>query len=302
MRFRPMTRAGGQGDILLHLPGVPDRYVFPQHAFFRCPNPDCSEEFTVFIEDQKIQGRCPRCALLAPETTVMYYSERSGLPEIGPYAAGFRGPIQGDTEHFRANSYYFVSDLRVVLDVKLQALNAVCAIRLEGDEGVAEAVLSSSGAVVNGQAAEGGALRPGEWTRVEFYLADGAARLFVGPEREKVFDAVLWRGEKPEASFRGEKSGASFRASEGPIAVRTVAVDRDVHYFSGREQGFRNYLTGMERDGSVVIGDGMFFPLGDNTTVSLDARSWGPVPADRLRGIALMIWRPRERAGFIPRP
>lgn len=302
MVYKPVTRAGASGaKDLIVLPGIPDRYVLAQEVIFHCQTPGCGNDFAVKVENQKIQGRCPVCHKVTFETGVAFYGFRSGLPEIGPYAVG-RVP-QEDSQHNRANSYYFVPDLRVVMSLRLATPASACLVSLRMGDG--EDVLRVSGGKIeiNGAPVPNApTAQPGAWTRLEFYRVDGALRLFLGGTTTPAFDRIAHNDPKPEGQDSGQTSGVAIFAEGGGVEIGNVSIDRDVYYFSGSEHAIFNYLSGMEDTGEVNIPAGTFFPMGDNTTVSLDARSWGPVDQALLKGTAYRIWRPEERAGPIPFP
>lgn len=302
MTYRPVTRTGGSGAWNLEiLPGIPDRYVLLQDVIFNCATKECGANFSVTVRNQKLQGRCPRCGQLSFENRIAFYGFRSGLPEIGPYAAGH--VAQEDPKHNRGNSYFFVPDLRVRTDIRLASPDSsfVIALRMNNKEDTVR--LSRNTAEVNGVAIPlGNALTANEWTSVEFYRVDGALRLFLNGGEKPLFDQIVHVEEKPDTQETGKTNGVSMFAEGGGVIMRNIAIDRDIYYFSGTEHAIENYLSGMEDTGEVNIPDGTFFPMGDNTTVSLDARSWGPVNLDLLTGTALRIVQPTDRARAIPMP
>lgn len=294
IRYLPRSRISyGSRRSMAVMPGIPDRYVLIQKIFFTCDN--CGTVFDRVIDNQKIVGRCPSCRLMNTEYSVTYYELRSGLPEIGEHAAG--DVPQGDKFHFRFNTYQFVADLKVTMNVRFLNHSSILRTELEGEERVAALTLSPGACLVNDREVAGPAtgIVPGEWTRVEFYVADGAVRLYVGEDRKQVFDRLIWNGEKPGTNFEGWKSGITLLAKNGDIEIRDLVIDRDVHYFSGRSQGMLSFLAAMSEDGEIDIPPGHFLPLGDNATVSLDGRSWGAVDMSLLRGVPIYIWSPAHR-------
>lgn len=305
MVYKPVIRTGGNGGKLLEvLPGIPDRYVLEQEVLFHCKTPNCGNAFGVLVDNQKIQGRCPVCRTMNFEDSVTFYGFRSGLAEIGPYAVGL--VPQGDGLHNRANSYYFVPDLRVRLNMRLAGNASTCAVSLRTDDWEDVLRVSADRIEINGvPLADAPAVQPGVWTSLEFYRVDGALRLFLnadGKRPQPLFDHVMHNTPKPEVQETGQISGLTIFAEGGGVDIRDIAVDRDIYYFSGSEHAYSSYLSGMESTGEVNIPQGAFFPMGDNTTVSLDARSWGPIEQSLLKGTAIRIWRPEERAGAIPLP
>lgn len=288
--YRPLSR--NVGDVVAELPGIPDRYVLPQHVMFRCAAPACATDYEAFVSSQKIQGRCPACGRLNLEGAIVFYGYRSGLPEIGPYSAGdFR---QKDDSH-RSNSYYFVPDLRVRLEFRPDAADAVCEIRLVREDGEDTLLAGPGGISVNGVPADA-ASRPeaGKWTGIEFCRVDGVLRVFLNGSDDAVQEIPVV-GNKPDPNTHPKTSGVAVAARAGRLALRNIDIQRDVYYFSGHEQGMLNFLASMGKTAEIAIPHGAFFPLGDNTTVSLDGRSWGAVDIPLIRGSAVGIWKPESR-------
>lgn len=302
IEFQPLIRRGASGaHIVEQLPGIPDRYVLNQEVVFNCQTPGCGTAFAKWVDSQKIDGRCPKCGAMNFEIAVASYGFRSGFAEIGPYAVG-RVP-QADPNHFRANSYYFVPDLRLQLEIKLSTAQAACLLELREDERVDTLRVGASGMELNGEKIDRAPVpKVGEYMHVEFYKLDGAVRVYANRSGKPAFDKVIRTDKKPEQENIPLTNGVAVLAEGGELAVREVVLDRDIYYFSGSEHAVLNYLSGMEETGEVDIPPGHFLPLGDNTTVSLDGRSWGPLDVDLLRGTAIRIWRPKERAGPIPSP
>lgn len=298
--YQPVIRRGGSGGKIEEvLPGIPDRYMLAQEVSILCATPGCGTVFAVVVNSQKVQGRCPVCSQVTFEKGVSFYSFRSGLAEIGPYAAG--GINQGDSQHFRANSYYFVPDLRAQLDVMVQDAGSALEIELNQDDKADVLRISADAMTINGRAVSASPIGQGKWTHIEFYRVDGAVRLFVGDSTKPVFDQLLHREAKPDVENTGMTSGLGLTAHGNGASIRNLSIDRDIYYFSGGEHAIYNYLSAME-NGEVDVPEGTFLPLGDNTTVSLDGRSWGALDNSSLRGVAVRIWRPLERARFLPIP
>lgn len=302
IEYHPLIRTGGSGARnLTLLPGIPDRYVLHQEVVINCRTPDCGTAFGVWVDSQKIQGRCPKCGQVTFESGVAAYGFRSGLAEIGPFAVG--RVAQTDPNHFRSNSYFFVPDLRVRLEIMLPTARASCLVKLKEGDRVDTLRVAADGMEVNGKRVAGApAPKIGEYAHIEFYKLDGALRLFVDKSLKPAYDQVVRTEGKPERENILVRTGVAIAAEGGELAIRGIVLDRDIYYFSGSEHAIANYLSGMEERGEVDIPAGRFLPLGDNTTVSLDGRSWGPLDIGLLRGTAIRIWRPKERAGPIPSP
>ncbi|MCC8190050.1 MAG: S26 family signal peptidase [Planctomycetes bacterium] len=300
LRYKPMARVGivGQNDRLVELPGIPDRYLLHQDLLYVCKA--CGHNFSTTVDSYPAPARCPACRHLNQEDAVTLYTFRSGLPETGPYHVG--NVLQGDMGHFRNYTYNFVADLKLETEVRLDRPDSVFRAELSGEDRVASLSLSTDQVLINDRPVANVQVKAGEWNRVEFQVVDGAVRLFLGENRTRVFDRPVWLGPKPDVNFDGGRSGVAVATAGGGVTLRRLTIDRDVFYYSGQNQGIGTYLSGMTQEGDVLVGPGQFFPLGDNSTVSLDGRSWGAVDMDLLRGTALRIWSPPDRAGPIPAP
>lgn len=55
----------------------------------------------------------------------------------------------------------------------------------------------------------------------------------------------------------------------------------------------------LPADGSLVVPDGSYFVLGDNTGNAYDSRYWGPLPQRSLVGRVVWIIFPPSRAGRV---
>jgi len=107
---------------------------------------------------------------------------------------------------------------------------------------------------------------------VEVSYVDGVARLTFGGQTESV--AVPTRGSLPTVFVSGD--------------VRSVAIDRDVHYTNIGE-----YAT--DPGNPFLVPLGCVFCLGDHSAHSADCRlrSVGPIPLDRLIGpVRFRVWPP----------
>ncbi len=300
LSYRPLARAGQFGETEHELPGIPDRYVLEQAVIFHCRNAACGEYFPGRADSQKILGRCPRCRVMNYETGVVRYGSRSGLPEIGPDAAGEL--FQGDPEHIRLASFHYVADLRFCLELKPASSGAVCQIILTGAGADLVLRLAAEGVTVNGKSVPGTAFPPDKWTGLEFYRADGLTRLFVNGGPAPWFEAAVAAGELTPAEDPGRPTGVALTVAGAGLTVRKLRLDRDVHYLTVEETGILTVPDFLDPDGGLEIPRGAFLPLGDNAPMSLDGRNWGPLPWSSLRGFALYIASPKERAKWIGWP
>lgn len=294
IRYKPLSR--NVNAVLPELPGIPDRYVLPQDVQYLCSK--CGKSFPGFIRNQKIQERCPNCDTLNYEGSVSVYGFRSGLPDIGEYSAG--DVIEGDADHFRDHPYYFVSDLRTTLEFNPETATSKCEITLHDDEGEVRLSIGPGGAALNNvPLSEVSLPAVGVWTTVEFHRADGHIRVYLNGSTTPAYNRPHGPQRKPDAEYHNRTSGVAVGAGGGSVAIRSLAIDRDVYYFSGYSKAVLNYMGRIGPDGEIDIPAGTFFPLGDNTTVSFDGRSWGPIEEKLLMGTSVAIWQPKSRRRFI---
>ncbi len=312
--YRPKVPAGLESLAMVELPGIPDRYTLRQPIQFKCRNvladgKACGHVYVKTFQTHNIEARCPACGSLQDETSAFFYQRRSGLPTTGRYAVSAEAAPQGE-DSTRRDDYHIVPDLRVVMDVTLAGEKTSLAVTLREDSRFAQAVFSGDGRVevlVNGESsrAERRALadiRPGRTHRVEFYVVDGVARVFVDSTETPVLDVPVWDDRRPFPRNFPKSSGVGLTAAGGEVSVRRLLIDRDVFYYSGWEQERGEKFASMNSQGEVAIGEGSFFPMGDHCPSSFDARSWGPVQMSLLRGPALLVWWPPDRVGRIASP
>ncbi|MDR1745474.1 MAG: signal peptidase I [Planctomycetota bacterium] len=316
MDYRPQVPAGSKRDRMAEMPGVPDRYVLEQPVQFRCDSrledgTVCGQVFVKNVRTQDMQARCPACGALLDETAAIFYHRRSGLPAVGRYGVNPQHAPQGEYEvDPRQTDYHIVPDLRLVVDVTLAEEGTAVALAIREDSRFVQAVARGDGLVeiqVNGEPSRMehravAALRPGRRHRIEFYVVDGTARVFVDGAAEAVLDAPVWNDRKAMPRNVPRASGTTVAATGGTALIHGIRIDRDVFYYSGLESGGGMALPAMNARGEMFVNEDAFFPMGDHCPSSFDARSWGPVPLSLLRGPALFIWWPPERIGRIPRP
>lgn len=292
--IRYIPRSRNTGNTAPELPGIPDRYVLPQEIIFLCTRPECGHSYGAHIDNQKIQARCPVCGKMNFEDSVDFYGFRAGIPETGEYSPGLIKQL--DEMGHRDGTYNFVSDLRVVLEIKLESAGSVCGVTLSDDNSPVVLAVGTGGVSIEGRGVPGvSGLPAGEWARVEFHRADGRVRLYMHGGEVAVYDELYGSQMKPDVDFGNVGSGVGIYATGGGVRVRVIGIDRDIHYYSGHKMAIMNYFAAMDNNGSIVVPEGSFFPLGDNTTVSLDGRSWGAIDESLLMGTAAAIWRPASR-------
>ena len=125
-----------------------------------------------------------------------------------------------------------------------------------------------------------------EFLRLE--RVDGQVQCLFGDKLEAWpipnFDPhLLTKSIAPKIRYRG--------VSE--FSFERLRILRDIYYvntghdfFSGEEQSYK-------------VRSGEYFAMGDNSYFSSDSRDWGPVPAEKLIGKALLVLFPPSRAKFI---
>lgn len=326
MAYRPRVPAGENRDALLDIPGIPDRYVLEQPVQFKCRNvyPDgriCGHVYVKTFKTQNMLARCPKCGSLQPETSAIFYHRRSGLPVYEfpmartTYAVSYEASPQGERGTVRWSEYHIVPDLRAVVDVVFASESSWYGAAIHEDNRNVQAIFNASGQIelrVNGAPSrpEHRAVAPfkaGSAHKIEFYMADGRARVFVDSETTPRLDVEIWRDSRQPSNLtivNPRSSGVTLAAGGGDVILKHIIIDRDVFYYNGMEKPNMkekfNYIAG--HNGEAVISPDSFFPMGDHCPSSYDARSWGPVPLSNLKGPALLIWWPPERARVIPSP
>lgn len=82
----------------------------------------------------------------------------------------------------------------------------------------------------------------------------------------------------------------------------TIEVRDGVAYVNGaREEGHPGVYTDPGTFGPVTVPAGSVFVMGDERAVSIDSRSFGPVPTDAVIGRVFAIVLPVWRARIVPR-
>lgn len=315
LEYRPLVPGGPAKSAMLEMPGIPDRYTLQQPVQFRCATTlasgeTCGHVFVKTFKTQNMQARCPRCGAMQDETSAIFYHRRSGLAAVGRYAVDPAHAAQGEEAPPRTVDYHIVPDLRVVADIALAGEASRFSVFLKEDDRFVRLDVNGDGRLeilINGQPSKAtdralAEITPGKTHRLEFYIADGTARVFVDSTEKTVLDLPVWKDKRPFPRDLAKSSGVRLRADGGEVRVHSLAIDRDVYYYSGWEQEKGERFAQMNSQGEVFINDESFFPMGDHCPSSFDARSWGPVPLALLRGPALFIWWPPNRISAIPSP
>ncbi len=334
-------RAGGEGALLLEpgaglhlayrprirrafmletLPGIPDRYVVRQPVRFE--DPETGLPFLHTVHSQKIAARSPHSGAYCLESAVTQYGRRSGLPnpDDPPYYT------QGDSHkapRIGQNGYHYVPDLRALVRLRtLGTLTTTVTIELRDDESRLQAVLALDPAArqIRAELREGGrplpgaptAVRPADpsaWTDVEFYRADGVARLSAAGEL--LIEHALLAPEEIPPGDDPEATGVTLSFEGSDCALDEIRIDRDIYYFPGivmDSEGHRLTVLSPERYSgagyrtrrvwAMETGEG-YLAFGDNCPSSNDSRNWGPVPPGRLQGPAHLLWWPPHRIRLV---
>lgn len=82
---------------------------------------------------------------------------------------------------------------------------------------------------------------------------------------------------------------------QGPLPAEPVLIKRVTDF----PPGARRELRGRLWPGREAEHDGAVWVRGDNVEHSVDSRSFGPVPAERVRGRVIFRYWPLSRAGPI---
>jgi signal peptidase I len=78
---------------------------------------------------------------------------------------------------------------------------------------------------------------------------------------------------------------------------------RDGAVFINGEQLDEPYINGQRTEchqfcGTIVLGSNQYFMMGDNRLVSLDSRSFGPIPGDKIVGRVILRYWPFDQISF----
>lgn len=87
----------------------------------------------------------------------------------------------------------------------------------------------------------------------------------------------------PEGRYPGSDGGRYMVQQDTHYIKRMKATPGDTYVLEHPVPG------GPEK---VTMGEGEYYACGDNYMNSLDSRYWGPVPADKLRGVASFVFWP----------
>lgn len=86
--------------------------------------------------------------------------------------------------------------------------------------------------------------------------------------------------------------GDTLRIADGAVWVNSQRLDEP--YLNGVQTYCSQYC------GPLTLGSTEYFFMGDNRGSSLDSRSFGPIPADRIMGRVVLRYWPLENFAFYP--
>ena len=168
--------------------------------------------------------------------------------------------------------------------------NQILELRVPGPGAEGPATLSFDGELV---ASDGGwQLETFEESRLTISRIDGVlqarrnGRLMFEHETDWDLATAIDLGRAP--------ARAQIEVRGGAATVRTLHVERDIHYVVTGS----NQLDGIET-GEYVVPDGTLIMLGDNSANSSDSRRFGPFPVDCVIGKPLIVFWPPNRWGAV---
>lgn len=128
----------------------------------------------------------------------------------------------------------------------------------------------------------------------EYLIVDELTYHLRQPERGEV---IVFRFPKqPETHFIKRVIG---------LPGETVSIKgSDVTITTAQDQKIKldeTYVTApFEADAEVKLAPDQYFVMGDNRSVSLDSRAWGPLPRDMVTGRVLARLFPPQRISLLP--
>jgi signal peptidase I len=136
---------------------------------------------------------------------------------------------------------------------------------------------------VNGQVereAEATPLAPGATVDIALAYADDRARILVDGRAVLAWDDPF----APPGAM--QSSSVRLGCAHAPVTFERPRIDRDVHYVRA------SYGHHDPASGPVVVPEGSYFVMGDNSPNSEDGRKWGFVSEGHLIGRAFMVFWP----------
>ncbi len=130
----------------------------------------------------------------------------------------------------------------------------------------------------------------------EYLIIDEVSYRLREPERGEV---IVFRAPPEPTKYYIKRiiglPGETVKISGTTITIINSAnpdgFDLDEPYITHHTQG--NSL-------SVVVPSDQYFVMGDNRDASYDSRGWGPLPADAIRGRALLRLLPLSKIDYLP--
>jgi signal peptidase I len=137
------------------------------------------------------------------------------------------------------------------------------------------------------------AIRFRDKIHVPEWLAKARAPGFSKPQRGDIIVFVYPEDRKRDfikrlIAFGGE----TVEIKEGKILINGEVIDEP----RIRNRYYKNGGTYGERNQKIVVPEGYYFALGDNSGSSHDSRYWGFIPEDYVIGRAELIFWPLSRA------
>lgn len=122
----------------------------------------------------------------------------------------------------------------------------------------------------------------------EYLIIDELSYHFRAPERGEV---IVFRYPKDPSKFF-IKRVIGLPGEKVKVAGGNILIEQGEKQFMLSEPYITDHNLGSAE---ATLGEGEYFVMGDNRSMSLDSRAWGAVPVDNIKGRVLVRLFPLDR-------